>query len=446
MTEPILPVEPTSEALLRLDAAAVLKRFCQLERSLVTSCAAWVPAVHRLEGKELLARAAWQNAMTARALRERVFELRYPDRSLAVERDRELVTLFGAAVNAPDAPAFLQALGEVYIPALRRAYEDYLDASDDVADGPTRRFLRLAVAEKVQQQNAFSNAARYERRVDRRGAEDARRWIHALSRALAELGGVSLHEPRSGPTFGDVISPGVAFALPADPARDDRYFRCSFYWPDTLDPGFPYGHGLRLQVRSAVSHLNEVWAVETAGAVLWDLAEPLGWDFVFDAARWLYDESRHMMMGKQRLDRWGLDPAGIPLGSYIYEACRGQDAVVRLGMLAFFETKNIGKKRARAAELSAIGDGTSQRDLDFDWADEAIHTAYGRRWLRRALEVRGGDPEGWPGVVAGCDELVRARVAAATDSERVAIRRCAEQLIARAEGIASRPGGRRASP
>ena len=53
-----------------------------------------------------------------------------------------------------------------------------------------------------------------------------------------------------------------------DPARDPRYFASSFYWPDVLDPAYPYGEGVALQLRSAVSHLNEVWAVDTAGRIL----------------------------------------------------------------------------------------------------------------------------------------------------------------------------------
>ena len=86
----------------------------------------------------------------------------------------------------------------------------------------------------------------------------------------------------------------------------------SFYWPDVLDPAYPYGEGVALQLRSAVSHLNEVWAVETAGRILDELSPELGWEFTHEAARWLYDETRHMLMGKERLARWGFEPAADP--------------------------------------------------------------------------------------------------------------------------------------
>ena len=213
----------------------------------------------------------------------------------------------------------------------------------------------------------------------------------------------------------------IPFRLAEQPARDDAYFPSSFYWPDAIVPGYPYGEGVALQVRSAVSHLNEVWAVDTAGAILHGLAPELGWEWIRDAGRWTYDEARHMLMGKRRLEAWGLEPRTIPLGGYIYEACAGQDPLYRLGMLGYFETKNIGRKRERAEAFHAMGDTTSETDMEFDWADETLHAEYGRRWLKDLLELRGDDPESWPAVLERCEQLVAARVAQATDEERARI-------------------------
>ena len=57
-------------------------------------------------------------------------------------------------------------------------------------------------------------------------------------------------------------------------------------------------------------------------------------------------------------------------------------------MLHYFETKNIGKKTKRAEAFASYDDKLSQHDMDFDWADETIHAAYGHRWLDalRALQ------------------------------------------------------------
>ncbi|MDQ3619505.1 MAG: hypothetical protein M3391_05170, partial [Actinomycetota bacterium] len=141
--------------LLRHDTAGTLRSFFHYERSLTIACAAWTPGVKRLEAKELLARTAWEGSLTAGALRERVFELRYPERDLLSGIDTVVVELFASVIHAPGAGAFLTAVGEVVVPALLDAYNAYLEASDVVADGPTRRFLDVARREKMLQRDAF---------------------------------------------------------------------------------------------------------------------------------------------------------------------------------------------------------------------------------------------------------------------------------------------------
>jgi Protein of unknown function (DUF455) len=349
---------PTRELRVRLDTAQALTRLFYVEQAIVLGAAAAIPHVAPLEQKAELARVAWESALAADALRERVFELRYPTRFL----DDQAEALAGALPSL--------------VARARDGYREYLAQADELADGPSIRIVAAAVRDKESQR----------------------------------LEGIE-------PT-GD------------DPARDSRYFACSFYWPDPLDPSYPYGEGVALQVRSAVSHLNEVWAVETAGRILAELSPELGWEFTNEAARWLYDESRHMLMGKERLEGWGFDPAQIPLGGYIYEAWQHEDPLYGLGMLGYFETKNIGRKRERAAAFHEMGDATSEIDMEFDWADETLHAEYGRRWLRALLEARGEDPESWPAVLERCEQLVDARIARATSEDLARIRECADALLA----------------
>jgi hypothetical protein len=362
---------PTRELRVRLDTAQLLTRLFYRERAVALSCGGFVPFVAPLEQKAELAQTAWESALAADALRERVFELRYPSRFL-----QEQAEPISVATPA-DLPELVRRLvGD---------YREYLEAGDELADGPSLRIVAEALADKERQ--------------------------------AAALGGIAVDRD--------------------EPARDPRYFASSVYWPDVLDPSYPYGEGRALQIRSAVSHLNEVWAVETAGVILRALSPELGWEFTRDAARWLYDESRHMLMGVRRLQAWGFEPGQIPLGGYIYEACAGQDPIYRLGMLGYFETKNIGRKRERAQAFHEMGDSTSEIDMEFDWADETLHAEYGRRWLRRLLEVRGEDPESWPSVLERCEELVRERVARATPDDLSRIRACADALLAAAANVPS---------
>jgi len=387
----------------------VLTRFHYLARALALACGGWIAATPRLEAKAALARTAWQQTLAGDAFRDRVFELRYPSRFLEEGSDAPLIRVYEAAIDAPGADAFRAGLADSLLPDYAQRLGSFLAQTDELDDGPTVRIVQQALRDVEEQAAVLGHGP---------GSDP---WAAALGTGLEQL------EPPA----------GTPFRLAEQPARDDTYLASSFYWPDTIVPGYPYGEGVALQVRSAVSHLNEVWAVDTAGGILHALAPELGWDWIRDAGRWTYDEARHMLMGKRRLEAWGLPPEHIPLGGYIYEACAGQDPIYRLGMLGYFETKNIGRKRERAAAFHAMGDTTSETDLEFDWADETLHAEYGRRWLKDLLEQRGEDPESWPTVLERCERLVAERVASATASDRARIIEAAEALVAEATGRAS---------
>ncbi len=418
---------------MRFDTAQILKRFFFCERSLLVSQAAWIPAVAPLDIKTGLAHFIWQSAETADALRNRVFELRFPSRLLEVEgTDHALIELFGAIKDSPSVPAFLLSIGQVLLPGLRDAFQAYLEASDSIADGPTHRFLSLAVSEKAEQIAAFEHWGESALAGNPALREDALAWTQAVAKRLSDVGGVGVGPATSSASIGTL--PGAkAYVIPDKPARDSRFWACRFYWPDVVDPAYPYGEGMQLQLRSAISHLNEVWAIENGGVMLSAFAGVLPWEWIRNAARWTYDESRHCRMGYERLMAWGLNPADIPLGTYIYESATGEDPLYRLGMLYFFETKNIRHKPARTQLFHAYGDAVSEHDMDFDWADETMHAGYGKHWLKELLAVRGQDPTAYDQVRERCEQLVSDYVKTVTPDEVAGIRKVASTLIVQAQ-------------
>ena len=189
---------------------------------------------------------------------------------------------------------------------------------------------------------------------------------------------------------------------------------------------------MQLQLRSAISHLNEVWAIEAGGVILSAFADVLPWEWIHDSARWTYDESRHCQMGYERLMAWGLEPAQIPFGTYIYESASGQNPIYLLGMLYFFETKNIRHKPARAQLFHTYGDPLSEHDMDFDWADETMHAGYGKHWLKELLAIRGQDPATHDRVRERCEKLVSDYVSTATAEEVAEIKKVAHGLMNKA--------------
>src|SRR5260370_6854195 len=106
-SSPFLLIPQPRARWMRLDTAQLLKRFYFSERMVLVSCAAWIPAIAPLEIKTSLARFIWQSAETAHALRNRVFELRFPSRLLQQERPHQsLITLFNAVTDSPPVPPF----------------------------------------------------------------------------------------------------------------------------------------------------------------------------------------------------------------------------------------------------------------------------------------------------------------------------------------------------
>jgi hypothetical protein len=429
----LLSPEPRARWM-RFDTAQLLKRFFFCERSLLVSQAAWIPAVAPLDIKTGLARFIWQSSQTAHALRDRVFELRFPSRLLEEEgTDHALIELFGAIKDSPSVPAFLLSVGMILLPALRDAYRAYLEASDSIADGPTHRFLSLALSEKAEQISAFEHWAESVLSRNPEHREAGLAWTKVLADRLSAVGGVGVGPSSSAAASGPL--PGSKpYVIPIRPARDPRFWPCRFYWPDVIDPSCPYGEGMQLQLRSAISHINEVWAIEAGGVILSAFASVLPWEWIHDSARWTFDESRHCRMGYERLMAWGLDPSEIPLGTYIYESASGEDPIYLLGMLYFFETKNIRHKPARAHLFHSYGDALSEHDMDFDWADETMHAGYGKHWLKELLAVRKEDPAAYDQVRERCGKLVSDCVSTATSEEVVAIKQVAGALLAKARG------------
>jgi hypothetical protein len=420
---------------MRFDTAQLLKRFFFCERSLLIAEAAWIPAIAPLEIKTGLARFVWQSAEAAHSLRERVFELRFPSRLLEEEgADCSLIELFSGVKHSPSVPAFLISVGRVLLPALRDAYQAYLEASDSIADGPTHRFLSLALSEKVEQIRAYREWSEGSQSLNPELSEDALAWAQVAADRLSSVGGVGVGPSAAAASVGPL--PGTKpYVVPSRPARDPRFWPCRFYWPDIVDPAFPYGEGMQLQLRSAISHLNEVWAIEAGGVILSAFADVLPWEWIHNSARWTYDESRHCRMGYERLMAWGLNPSEIPLGTYIYESASSEDPIYLLGMLYFFETKNIRHKPARAQLFHSYGDALSEHDMDFDWADETMHAGYGKRWLKELLAIRGQDPGAYDGIRERCEELVTDVVRTVTDKEVADIKTVANTLTSKASQI-----------
>jgi len=407
-------------------AASVLKRFYFVQRELVLLQAGWLPGSGSLDTKLALAEALWQDALIAGQLRQRVLELRYPERRIEPDEDAGLLAALRLLRDAPDDRAFFFALHDVLKPWVETLFRTYLDQTDHLDDRPTLRILQQALLDLAQQRDAIRPLP---------GQDGS--WLDAVRALLAGLDPVALATEKSASVSVPPPLPGARpFAIARIAARDAQFARPAFAWPDRLDPRRGPGAGLELQVRAAVHHLNEVWATEMAAAVLHDLADEAPPEFLEEAARWCFDESRHCRMGRVRLAEFGFQATEIPVDSFSYDAGAGLDPVARLGIIFYFETTYIHTKSERTKIFADFGDRVSSHDMDYDWADELIHTYYGNKWLKFFLE-KNQDPRTPKDIKKIAEDAVEKIRARATGEDRRETEAHYERVLARARVLAA---------
>ena len=387
------------------DASRVLKRFYVIERQLMRALAGWYIQTSHVELKFFLAGEMWLCSQHADSLRTRVLELRYPRRDVDKKWDQDLMDFTGELMKAGNVSEFLAGVYDVTLPALVAEIEQYLERADHLDDAPTVYRLRHLL---------FDTAMRLERAREQRDlylteADDTSDWQDYLTQFIASIGGESGLAERTATPTDHPCAGRPEFKVPKVVQRDPRFKSSLFHLPhenkydqagaaawkriETLDKR------VAMQVWSAISHFNEIWAGEVPASVLFELPDQ-PWDFYLDLARWAYDESRHSMMGYRALQGWGWDvPALIPYGNALYNALAHLPLAQRLALLYYYEEGLLrsGTKQVEIKILESAGDEGSIHDMDYDWADEAIHVSYGFKWLRHLL----GDDN------AGQEELKR---------------------------------------
>ena len=373
------------------DASAILKRFYVAERQLMRITAGWFVKTSQWDLKFQLAVDQWQAIEHADALRTRVLELRYPRRDVDKKYDGDVMAFMGEVAKAANVREFIAGVYDVLLPALVEGYQEYLQRADPLDDSPTVYRLQHIIGDE-QRQIGYMHGLISRVMPE---AESSEAWCDYLRRYLDSIGGLSgLGEKAATPTD---TAERAEFEVPRQTVRDERFKPMHFHLPhenkydkagqrawkriEALDKR------VAMQVWSAISHFNEIWAAEVPASVMYELTnEP--WDFYLDLSRWMWDESRHSMMGYRAIQGWGWDvPTLIPYGNALYNALGHMPAAQRLALLYYFEESLLrsGLKQTEIKILESAGDDGSIHDMDYDWADEAIHVSFGFKWLRHLV-------------------------------------------------------------
>ncbi len=406
MAKVLPPSRSTADHTRVENASQILKRFYVAERTLLRTLGAWFVGTSQWDLKRQLSAHLWQTAQHADSLRTRVLELRYPRRDVDRKYDADVLAFMGEIAKASDPQEFIAGVYGVVLPALVASYQAYLERTDGLDDAPTVHRLRHILLDQqtqIEQMNTLTAQVLPEKRdSDYQWQNYLREWLDSIGRfdGLGE----KTARPDDHPCAGR-----PAYDVPRVVQRDARWRPALFHLPhenkydkagiaawkriEALD------QRVAMQVWSAISHFNEIWAAEVPASVMWELDNET-WAFYMDLARWAWDETRHSTMGWRALESWGWAvPDLIPFAHGTYNALANVPPIQRLALLYFYEEGLLraGTKQIEIKILESAQDDGSIQDMDYDWADEATHVNFGYTWLKHLL----GDDQ------AGREELKR---------------------------------------
>jgi len=365
-----------------------LLRYHWTERRLMAALIAHLTAEPVWEVKCALALHQWQCAEHVDALRTRITEMRHPAPPLDIAPDAALDCFLAELLHSANTAELLAALYDVAYPALAGAYREHLARTNPLVDHPTRRLLRIALAETEDAVAWGRKALEVIRDAGTDARKDADAWSAHLRALLDAAGGVA-GEKRVAPR-GSSTPPRSSRPFSPDfhPRRDERFAGSyNFEFPPHLvynATGVPDDErNLALLCKRAL----EMDVPEMMASFITERADQ-PWEFHRDYSRQLWDEARHAMMGTVALRARGVDwKRDLPLNvSFALRLNLHATPLERQVILYAIEQSLMPAETGKRFEYEtakAAGDELSAHFQDYDWADEVLHAQIGRRTLRR---------------------------------------------------------------
>ena len=280
-----------------------------------------------------------------------------------------------------EAPASADALEAIYgrtKPRLAAWLEECADATRDIYDLPSLPLIE-ANRELLRKQAAWVAATAPALGTPNPGF--LRRVDVALERLQAALS--SAERRRAEPVHGA----RQIGRLPLMDGVTPRGFASSATRAPKPDDDAPYVDHERFY---AMNFLQEVQAADSCAALLFD-APDMPWDFYFDAARHMWDESRHSMFGQKKLIALGIPLSGVALSSTAYRLRQTLAPHDRYAALTTQEADAFPGKHQGLKEALRHNDALGSMTWSYDIADETQHVRYGQKWLGPLAKAM-GDP------------------------------------------------------
>ena len=369
-----------------------LNRYRHVLHETMRVFAGWLPRIARFELKCEAGRTIWENSLHVNALYLRLREIQSP--AFQAPADPALLRLTAELIHAPDEQGLARAYYGVVAPSLIAALENHETATFPNSDLPSVRALRHILLDlRAEQERVRPLLAEAEEagRVTAR----AHTWENHITRLLAAAGGIAGEEKRGDDPA--ACPAGLEFTPPREAARDERFTTLG---ADLAAMPAEDEHAAHTE-EEFERYSTEVLAAETVAVVIYHV-RGMPWEFQLDAARHLYDEIRHALMGYEWMRRRGKDPFRSPQYTHILKwRCQFPPAVQYCPLTMGNEVHAFPYRHRRVEAHQRAGDRLSEQFVRYDIADETQHVRFGHRWLPELLK-QSGDPRGVEEFTADC--------------------------------------------
>ena len=379
------PTDPQVVTGLDIDAnRRLLNRYRFIEQEGLRILAGWLPRTALFELKCEMGRAIWEDAQHVNALYLRLREIQSP--AFQKPADGALLRLMEEMLDAPGELALAAAFWRVLKPALKEALLAHETTTFPNSDRPSVYAIEHMVYDEIRQisrLDALLDRWRAEGRCDRAVAE----WEAHIRNLLRDAGGITGDELR--PPVPAAHSPlRQPFVAPVEAARDERFTRLG---TSGGFEGMPaeenYGEHTAIEFER---YSTEMLAAETVALVLYHYAPVMRWEFILDAARHLYDEVRHCLMGYEWMKIHGVDPFQTPQCLPIFRWRSQFRPIEQYCLLTMGNEVTVFPYRLRRVEAhQRLGNRLNDQFVRYDIADETQHVRFGNRWLPEMIKAVG---------------------------------------------------------
>jgi hypothetical protein len=350
-----------------------LKRLHQLLTSRITA-----EPIYEL--KTALSHHAHLCAEHVGAIRKRVGEMREPPLGLNVVPDENLEFLFDEILASPSTEELVTGVYEIALPAIRVGLRRHVADTHPLADAPSVRVCRFALIE-VDDMLAFGEQA-VVCLVDDQARHGMEKWLTLLHNALAAAGAIDGVDTPSGESIERQYS-AKPYRYDGVPRRDERFI--DPYNAGVNPEAFLYDEEMPANAKTIMMYykrLRELDVPEMMSSIITETPDK-PWDYYQEMTRQLWDEARHSLMGEIGFASLGIDWRQIPFTFTWSLNLNTQLEPWQRHAVLFFIEQGLMPKTGKRYEYEVgveSGEPLSRLIQDYDWADEVLHAAIGRRW------------------------------------------------------------------